>query len=51
MEMPNDQHIFGGTIMCPIKQISTRMKALCRGNLLKAISTSMDRPEEFVYVF
>ena len=37
--------------MCPIKQILTRMKAFCRSNPLKAISTSMHGPVVFVYIF
>ena len=37
--------------MCPIKQILTRMKAFCRRNPLKAISTSMLGPSEVMAGF
>ena len=37
--------------MCPIKHILTRMKAFCKRNPLKAISTSTHGPVEFVYIF
>ena len=40
LKMPNDLHIFGQTIMCLTKQISTWMKSICRRNPLKAISRS-----------
>ena len=43
LKMSNDLHIFGGTIMCPIKQILTQMKAFCRRNPPKEVSTSMDQ--------
>ena len=51
LKMSNDLHIFGQLITCQIKQILTRMKAFCRRNLLRAISTCMHRPVEFLYIF
>ena len=37
--------------MCLIKQISTKIKAFCKRNSLKAVSTCMHGPVEFVHIF
>ena len=51
LKMSNYRHIFGRTIMCPRKQILTRMKIFCRRNLQKAISMAIYGPVEFVCIF
>ena len=51
LEMSNDLNIFGRTIMCPIKQTLTQMKALCIRNQLNANSKCMNRPVEFMCIF
>ena len=51
LKMSNDLHIFGRAIMCPMKQILTRKKAICRRNPLKEIFTSMHGPVKFVCMF
>ena len=51
LKMPNDLLIFRRMNMCLMKQILTWMKEFGWRNLLKAISTSMHRPVEFVFIF